>query len=283
MAMDNYDALEAKVLSQINADDWESAVALLQDGAAKGDGDCICLLGELYLHGVGVMEDSERAISLFKKALNMGNPHAAQNLGSLFGEGKDDVPVDEQKSFYYFSKGAELNFPLSMGSLAYCYLWGVGTNEDNDKAFSYGLQAAKLGDLNGMITTALCYDDGLGTPQDPYSAAHWYREALQREEKPQLMYRLSICLADPFEVFNIRASQEMLEESYHWASKAVETGHIEAHIIIAWFYEMGNVVGVDCDTSHKFLTIAANNGNGVAAELLTRYRKNIYGQLYLPQ
>jgi TPR repeat protein len=75
----------------------------------------------------------------------------------------------------------------------------------------------------------------------------------------------------------------MLEEAFHWASKAVEAGHIEAHIVIAWFYETGNVVNVDYETSHKFLTLAAGAGNEGAKELLKRYRKNIRGDIYLPQ
>lgn len=283
MGMDNYESLQEKVLSMIQSGDWETAYTLLQDGDAKGDSDSTCILGDMYLHGIGIMSDAERAISLYEKALSMGNAHGAQSLGALFEEGKDEIAANEQKAFYYFSKGAELKFPASMGSLAYAYLWGVGTAEDNDKAFFYGQQAAKQGDLNGMITTALCYDDGLGTPRDPYAAAHWYREILQVDDRPQFMYRLSVCLADPFEIFNIRATSDMLEESFHWASKAVEAGHIDAHIIIAWFYETGNVVGTDYETSHRFLTLAANAGNETAQELLKRYRKNIRGDIYLPQ
>lgn len=278
MGMTDFETLQAKVMSMMDSGQMAEAHKLLLDGDAKGDSNCTCILGDSYLN-----VDIRRAIELFEKAMNMGHPYGSYSLASIYESGADGIPADKSKAFYYYSKGADQNFPASLGNLARCYCWGIGTAEDKSKAFPYGLQAAKLGDLDGMKIAALLYDDGLGTQRDPHAAAHWYREFLKAYDDSHLMYRLAVCLADPYEDFNIHVTHEMLEEAFHWASKAVEADNVDAHIIIAWFYETGKLVPVDYQTSHKFLTIAAEQGSEFAQDLLKRYRKNIFGQIYLPE
>ncbi len=280
---DDYDALYEKTANLFEAGDWETAYNQLLEGDNKGDSNSTCILGDIYFYGIGITQDTERGIDLYIKALNMGNPRRAYDLGSIFERGKEGVAEDDYKAFHYYSKGSELGDPESMGSMAYCYMQGRGTDEDFEKALFYGLQAAKSGDYDGMLTLAVCYNDGLGTAPDPYVAAHWYRELIRIEpEDDYAMFRLAICLADPFVYFNIIPTREMLKEAFEWASKAVELGHIGAHLIIAWFYEKGDIVRQDFDVSHKFLKIAADNGDETAQNLLKRYRKNIYGHLYIP-
>lgn len=114
--------------------------------------------------------------------------------------------------------------------------------------------------------------------------AHWYREVLNHEpENTFCMYRLAVCLADPFEEFNLHPGYGMLEEAYFWACKGVEKGDLDCHMLVAWFYEMGNVVNHDYDMAYKYFRIAADNGHEMSAELIKRYRKNIFGNYYIPQ
>lgn len=61
------------------------------------------------------------------------------------------------------------------------------------------------------------------------------------------MYRLAICLANPFEDFNLHSDYGMLEEAYSWACKGIEKGDLDCHMPIAWFYEM----------AYKYFKIAA--------------------------
>lgn len=281
--MDNFEVLQEKIIGLVSSGNLEEAYNLLVEGHSKDDSNSTCLLGDMYYYGIGMTEDIERSVELYSKALEMGNPQRAHKLGAIYERGKGVVVEDAAKGFYYYSRGAELGDVASIGSVAFCYMYGKGTPEDFDKALFYGLQAAKLGDYDGMLTVATCYDDGLGTSPDAYAAAHWYRELLLiDEESTTYMYRISICLADIFGNFNVIPTREMLEEAFDWASKAVERGHVEAHAVIAWFYERGDIVRQDFNLSHKYLTIAADNGDEVARKMLRCYRKNIYGQLYIP-
>ena len=54
-------------------------------------------------------------------------------------------------------------------------------------------------------------------------------------------------------------------------------------MMVAWFYEMGNVVNQDYEMAYKYFKIAADNGHEMSAELIKRYRKNIFGNYYIPQ
>ena len=131
---------------------------------------------------------------------------------------------------------------------------------------------------------AVIYDDGIDVYRNPMQAAHWYREVLNHEpENTFCMYRLAVCLADPFEEFNLHPGYGMLEEAYFWACKGVEKGDLDCHMLVAWFYEMGNVVNQDYDMAYKYFRIAADNGHEMSAELIKRYRKNIFGNYYIPQ
>lgn len=154
----------------------------------------------------------------------------------------------------------------------------------NRIALEWAQKAAKLGDPLGMECLAVIYDDGIDVYRNPMQAAHWYREVLNHEpENTFCMYRLAVCLADPFEEFNLHPGYGMLEEAYFWACKGVEKGDLDCHMLVAWFYEMGNVVNQDYDMAYKYFRIAADNGHEMSAELIKRYRKNIFGNYYIPQ
>lgn len=283
MGTSKYDELYARVMSHLNAQDWETAYSLVKNGDVQGDPTATAILSEFYRYGVGIPKDIETAIELLEKACDAGCMEAADALGSLYLVG-EEVPQNDVKGVHYLSKAADLGDTLSMGKLANAYLYGHGLQKDYEKALQWAQKAAKGGDKVGKEVLAIIYDDGLGVYRDPAQAAYYYRECLQQDpENTFAMYRLCICLTDPFEDFNLYASEDMLEEAYGWASKGVELGDLDCHVMIAWFYEMGKVVRQDYDTAYKFYKIAADNGHNFAEELLKRFRKNIFGNYYIPE
>lgn len=283
MGMSRYADLYDKVMAHLNVQDWESAFSLVKNGDMQGDGNATAILAEFYLHGVGVPEDVETAIELLEKAISRGCMEAADTLGSLYLIG-EKVPQDDRKGISYIIKAAEMGDSLSMGKLANAYLNGDGVTQNYAQALEWGSKAAKLGDKCGMEIVAVIYDDGLGVYRDPMQASYWYRECLGRDpDNTFYLYRLAVCLADPFEVFNIHPSYEMLEEAYSCACKGVEKGDLDCHMLVAWFYEMGNVVEQNYGMAYKYFKIAADNGHEMSAELIKRYRKNIFGNYYIPQ
>lgn len=281
MGMSKYEEMYSNVMNHLNANDWETAYSIVKSGDAQGDPIATAILSEFYRYGAGVPKDIETAIELLEKAFAGGCIEAGDTLGSLYLVG-EEVPLDEAKGVSYLMKTAEMGDSLSMGKLANAYLYGHGVPVDYGKALQWGQKAAKNGDKNGMEVVAVIYDDGLGVYRDAAQAAYYYRECLQRDpENTFYMYRLVICLTDPFEDFNIFPSEDMLEEAYGWACKGVELGDLDCHMMVGWFYEEGKVVHQDYDTAYKYFKIAADNGHELSGELIKRYRRNIFGHYTL--
>lgn len=283
MGMSKYDELVTQVLNYLDNRDWDSAYSLLKNKELQGDAAAIAVLGEFYINGIGIPEDVEMGIEMLKKAIDAGCAEATGTLATLYLQG-EKVPTNERLAINYIQQGADMGNAVAMGKMASVYLYGNYGVQDNRIALEWAQKAAKLGDPLGMECLAVIYDDGIGVYRDPMQAAHWYREILERDpENTFCMYRLAVCLADPFEDFNLHPDYGMLEEAYSWACKGVEKGDLDCHMLIAWFYEMGNVVNQDYGMAYKYFKIAADNGHEMSAELIKRYRRNIFGNYYLPQ
>lgn len=283
MGMSSYEQLSDRILAQINAGYWDEAYDELKSLESNGDAAAVAVLAQFYLFGIGIAKDAELAVELFQKAISMGCGEAAWELGRQYYNVNSELDQDRSKAVAIFEKGAALGDVSCMGALAQCYLFGSGTPENNSKAFDYAIRAAKLGDVNGIHVAAICYDDGLGTNRDAGAAYTWYKEYLNYEpDDGEAMLRIALCLADPYECFGIRPTGDMLNEAFFYAGKAVEKGNVEAHLIVGWFYERGEVVPRDYDMAHKYIQIAADNGNEFAQEHLKIYRKSLYGTYYIP-
>ena len=283
MGMSKYDELVTQVLNYLDNRDWDSAYSLLKNKELQGDAAAIAVLGEFYINGIGIPEDVEMGIEMLKRAIDAGCAEATGTLATLYLQG-EKVPTNERLAINYIKQGADMGNSVAMGKMASVYLYGSYGVQDNRIALEWAQKAAKLGDPLGMECLAVIYDDGIDVYRNPMQAAHWYREVLNHEpENTFCMYRLAVCLADPFEEFNLHPGYGMLEEAYFWAFKGVEKGDLDCHMLVAWFYEMGNVVNQDYDMAYKYFRIAADNGHEMSAELIKRYRKNIFGNYYIPQ
>lgn len=283
MGMSSYEQLSDRMLAQINAGNWDKAYDELKSLESNGNATAVAVLAQFYLFGIGVAKDTELAVELFEKAINLGCGEAAWELGKQYYNDDSELSQNRDKAVSIFEKGAELGEASCMGALAQCYLFGNGVGENYSKAFDYAIRAAKMGDINGIYIAAICYDDGLGTNIDVGAAYTWYKEYLKYEpEDDKVMLRIALCLADPYERFGIRPTGDMLNEAFFYAGKAVEKGNVEAHLIVGWFYEKGEVVPCDYDMAHKYIQIAADNGHEFAQEHLKIFRKNLYGNYYIP-
>jgi len=283
MGMSSYEQLSDRILNQINAGHWDDAYSELKEMESNGNAAAIAVLAQFYLFGIGVAKDPELAVELFEKSISMGCGEAAWELGKQYYNDDSELSQNRTKAVQVFEKGANIGDASCMGALAQCYLFGNGVPENYNKAFENAIRAAKVGDVNGIKIAAICYDDGLGTNRDAGAAYTWYKEYLEYEpEDDETMLRIALCLSDPYERFGIRPTGDMLNEAFYYASKAVEKGNVEAHLIVGWFYERGEVVPCDYDMAHKYIQIAADNGDEFAKEHLKIYRKTVFGTYFIP-
>ena len=86
-------------------------------------------LGEMLSNGDHVPQDVKLAVSLFEKADAMGNPEAPTDIGDIYFFGRG-MSRDLAKAVDWYRKGAERRSTHGMAQLAWCYLNGMGVDED---------------------------------------------------------------------------------------------------------------------------------------------------------
>ncbi len=107
------------------------------------------LLGWLYNYGKGVKQDPQKALELYKEAMEENYKYAAYRLGWLYFPGEDNknkkyvLRVDYDEAIKYFKLGAEFKDYKSSELLGYIYEKGIGVQKDEKKAFKYYQKAAR--------------------------------------------------------------------------------------------------------------------------------------------
>ena len=112
------------------------------------DGMAIC-----YQHGVGVKKDIKKAEELHKKALAMGNLHAAGNLAILY-----DGLGNKAEAIRYWEISYKSNLPPSKKSYA-AYLLGH-LHQDAKQKISWWEKSAQLGYHDALLSLGQLYNYG---------------------------------------------------------------------------------------------------------------------------
>jgi len=157
--------------------DFERAVAIWREAAARGNPEAAYRLGVAYRSGLGVAKDNEEATKWFKLGAEGGDPGAQFALGSFYQDGIV-VPQDRDEAIRLFGLAARsgsreakrrLERMQKSGSVAYAAADSrVAANRmDPREALN---QAIRLGDL-GSVKEAIAR----GAPIDgaPGDTRHW--------------------------------------------------------------------------------------------------------------
>ncbi|MBF0460257.1 MAG: SEL1-like repeat protein [Magnetococcales bacterium] len=175
-------------LAQENGAEGSNASVLERFGAAARQGDAVAQtnLGALYLHGVGVRRNLNKAYYWFQRAAEQEEGLAQFNLGVLCQEGQG-IPRDDQKAAYWFHRVAAQSArvdqfnPVIKGwaqlKLGYIYYEGRGVAKDYREALTWFKLAAERGIGMAQEMLGLMYAQGLGTPKDEKRAFFWYEQA----------------------------------------------------------------------------------------------------------
>ncbi len=104
--------------------------------AKSGDVDSQTMLGEMFLDGIGVKIDHEKAFYWLAKAANNGDAQAQYLLGTMYENGLKVAP-DIQRAVKWYEKAAAQGDAMAQYNLAIIYKEGKGGIEkDMKKAFA---------------------------------------------------------------------------------------------------------------------------------------------------
>jgi len=183
----------------------------------EGDPDdaaAMTLIGELYIQGLGLPQDFERAAEWFTLAARLDDPAAHFALGTLRlaedGIGRDTVaarrhfeaaaaaghaPASYNLALILLETGgeegaeeaarllqhaADSEIPQAQHALGLLYREGRGVAENPARATALFHRAARNGDLEGMVEYATAVFNGIGVAPDEERAAAWFRIAAWR-------------------------------------------------------------------------------------------------------
>jgi len=125
--------------------DPSSAVGLLNKAVDAGDPEAMFELARLYEQGIGVDQDVERALELFRRSADEDFADAINDLGFLHYQGSLGVPRDPQKGIEFFERAADLRHPEAMFNFAALIDDGVVEGRSLQDAANYLYQALRTG------------------------------------------------------------------------------------------------------------------------------------------
>ena len=243
----------------------EALPALAREAAA--DPISARILGTMYLHGVGVDEDKNRALKYLELAANAGEPIAMNNLGVMCLDGLG-TPKNPKQAVEWFRKAAEAGSTQGMLNLFFVYRNGNGVTKDEGKAEAYLDAAAKAGNSDAMakraIITGTLY--ALGRMQvDAQSGLLRLKNGRERQ-KIAAGLRKSIS--------KVKREKEAFE---YWIHKAIAAGNAQAMSFLAHCHEKDLWFGEkDLEEAFKWRQSAAESGVGEYILDLGRcYRKGL--------
>lgn len=140
-------------------------------GAELEDAKCLNSLGFYFYRGVFVTRDIPKAIKLFKKSADEGNPAALCNLGYCYLKHRIGLQRRYETAEILFLKAADKGYPPAMNRLGLIHLFGstnhLGSSSTNrTEAFAWFERGAEKKDPSCMHNLASCYLFGIGVKMD---------------------------------------------------------------------------------------------------------------------
>lgn len=151
----------------------EIAIKCFENGSKYGFSDSIMELALVYMKGVGVEKDLNKAKYYFKILSNNYNSYIAQyNLGMIYHQEKKYL-----KSLKYFELSGEQEYSEALMKIGIIYRDGLGVKRNPIKTYQYFEKAAKLNNTNAFFYLGVFNEDGFGTKKNINRTRRYYKLA----------------------------------------------------------------------------------------------------------
>lgn len=206
--------------------------------AESGDSAAQTLLGEIYLHGLGVARDEKKAAGWYAKAAAQGVIAAQFQYAMLLMDGRG-VDKDEARAFDLMKTAADGGNRLAAFNFAQFLMQREPGARGMEKAFAYYEQAARAGLADAQYAMSQAYAHGIGgKPLDEAEARRWLLlAAKQNYDTAQL--DLGTWLVEG------RGGPANHEEGFAWLKRAAIGGNVAAENRLAKLYRDG--IGTPAD------------------------------------
>lgn len=237
--------------------DFDRAISFFRKAVDLGDLSAMAGMGWMYFHGMGVEKDVAKALKWYQIAAEAGGHEGMNNLGYLYLHGVG-VEQDVQEAIRWFRKSSAAGNPYAYDNLGVLYLEGNGLNQDVEAAKEMFRAAVNLGLTDSMIRMGQV-ERAQDSPESRKAAFDWFSKA---EDNMQGMKEIGNCYFDGIGV------EPSVEKGLSWYRRAIDAGHPFAAVELAGRLLTGRGISIDREKAMTILEIAVSNGNAAAATQL---------------
>lgn len=166
-------------LKAYNQGDYQTAFKIITPIASKGEPPALNLLGMMYELGLGVAKNTEKSVTLYRKAADKGYRYAQYNLAVSYDSGVG-IPLNYREAVKWYERAAEQGASFAQYNLGVMYEQGRGTTRDFKKAAYWYQKAANQGHKQAQNNLAWLYEKGQGLNLDLVTAYAWFEIAAEQ-------------------------------------------------------------------------------------------------------
>ena len=215
--------------------DFDKAVSLYKEALDGGLTEANLYLAQAYHYGLWADNDPALAAEYYEKALaseEFGCRNEARiGLGLLHHDGTA-LPQDDAKAMEYYQAAADDGYSGGNYRLGTVYEFGYGAEQNYPKALEYYKTAADFGNSSAMVEIGILTHEGNGTDRNDEIALEWFEKAAE-EGDPEGMDNIGFMYENGFAVTKDPS------KAMEWYMNASESGQGRALNNIAVLYCSG--------------------------------------------
>lgn len=146
----------------------------IRDQQAKDDANIAVAM--MYMNGIGVELDTEKAFEYFNIAADNGSAKAQYYVGQMYENGIS-VEQDYSLALEYYLKAADSDFSPALNQIGYLYFNGYGVDVDFSSTVYYQKLAALQGYAPAQVNLGYLYENGYGVERNLNTALTYYEFA----------------------------------------------------------------------------------------------------------
>jgi hypothetical protein len=252
------------------------AIALTRELADESDPAALHRMGEVFEHGLGVLQDFGRALDYYERAAAAGHIESWASLGDFYltGRGNIDetsdkgdgatgarrlmqmlsVQPDHIKAAHWNKRAAAAGLASAQARLGLQYVYGLGMELDKQQAEQLFLAAAEKGEPLAQRGLGMLYASDEGGKARYPLAERWFRAASDAGD-----HGASAALA--MLIIHGYVEKGTHEDAFSLMSEAAEAGHVEAMLILGSLYRDGLGTARDLSAAETWFRRASVRGN----------------------
>lgn len=242
--------------------DFEASLKWFRESANQDYVPAFNSIGFAYEFGKGVEIDNSIAISWYEKAAKAADVFGLINLANFYKKGvsgilEKDLEVADK---YYKKAFNKAKILVKKGDvraqrvLGYCYVKGLGVEQNTEKSIKWLKKAARKRDCNAMSSLALYYDNGDGVKKNIKKAVKLYKAAAEHGSA-EAQANFGICFEYGTGV------KKDIHEAFKWYNKAAERMLARGLYFMGLCYEFGDGTAENPKAAYESYNDAAKRGN----------------------